>query len=297
MTGPVSVNAETYAELVAHPRFEDACRLLVAKGMARYRQNSVFSRATKDVSRFFFGYFALYLHARGDLTLTTIRDLCSEMGLASPGRAAAILLRLRMIGYVQADTTQTDRRVRRYVPTQSMRAEFLQANRDELAALALIEPEADIAAKRLDDPAFYRAFMLRMGEGLAAVVADSGSGGEERNATTLFTTRNSGTMILLDIAISGEAGDAYPPRGPVKMNVRELSRKYDVSRSHVHKLLLDAEKAGLLTRNPDEQAGVFSEKLRTGIIDLHVAQLIGNAACAHHATLATANSADVAAAS
>ena len=79
--------------------------------------------------------------------------------------------------------------------------------------------------------------------------------------------------------------------GPVKMNVRELSQKYEVSRSHVHKLLQDAGKAGLLTRSPDAQTGVLSETLRQGIIQLHVTQLIGTAACAQAAMVATARGA------
>ena len=285
LTGPASVDHHAYALFTTHPRFEDACRLLVAKTLARQRE-PVFARANKDVSRYFIGYFALYLDARGGLTLSSIRDLCTEMGLASPGRAAAILFRLLTIGYVRRDKEQKDRRFRRYVPTEEMRAAFRQSSRDELTALALIEPEATRAAERLDDPSFYKAFVLRAGEGIAAAVIADGT--EGRNATTLFTTRNSGTLILLDIVSSAQPGDAYPPRGRVKMNVRELARKYEVSHSHVRKLLRDAEKEGLLTRNPDEQTGTITEKLRTGLIDLHVTPLIGNAVCAQAAIEATA---------
>lgn len=166
--------------------YEKACRLLNTKMLARARSDSAFMRANKDVSRYFFGYFALYLDARGGLTLSAIRDFCSEIGLASPGRAAAILFRLRMLGYVRLDTDTKDRRVRRYVPTEGLRHAFRHAHRDDLSALALMEPEAEIAAQRLDEPEFFRAFLLRGGQGVAGVVA-----GDRGSATTTFTARDS----------------------------------------------------------------------------------------------------------
>lgn len=281
--GPSSMDAEARAAAITHPRFEEACRLLVTKGFARYRSDHVFARANKDISRYFFAYFALYLDARGELTLTTIRDFVSELGLASPGRAAAILFRLRTIGYIERDKEQNDRRVRRYVPTEALKSMLRRIIRDELSALALMEPEAVIAAERLDEPEFFKAYALRAGQGLAGIAQM-----EDPGETKHFTARDAGTMVLLDIAFSGEPGDVYPPRGPVKMSVTELARKYEVSRSHVLKMLRDAEKEGLITRNPDERTGVLSEALRVALSNLHLSQLVGNAICAHAAFEATA---------
>lgn len=282
LTGATSMDAEARAVALGHPRFEEACRLLVTKGFARYRSNHVFARANKDITRYFFAYFALYLDARGELTLTTIGDFVTELGLASPGRAAAILFRLRMIGYIERDKDQKDRRVRRYVPTEALKSMLRRIIRDELECLALMEPEAAIAAARLDEPDYFKAYALRAGQGLASIAQM-----ENPNETRHFTARDSGAVILLDIATSGEPGDVYPPRGPVKMSVTELARKYEVSRSHVLKMLRDAENLGLLTRNADERTGVLSETLRSAVIDLHVSQLIGNAVCAHAAFEAT----------
>lgn len=283
--GPV-VEPDAYAEFVSHPRFEDACRLLVARMFARTRSDNVFARAAKDVSRYFFGYFVLYLDARGGVTLSTIRDFCKELGLVGHGRAEAILLRLRMIGYLQPNTDPKDRRVRRYLPTEGMREAYRLAHRDELGALALMVPEAEIAARRLDEPDFFRAYVLRAGQGIADIIMASGN-----RQTSLFDVRNAGSMILFDIASSGEPGDVYPAKGRVKMSVTELARKYEVSRSHVLKLLRDAEKEGLLRRNPDEQTGELSQVLRDAIVALHVAQLLGNAACAYAAIKSTSEAA------
>ena len=282
LVGSSSMDAEARTAALAHPRFEEACRLLVTKGFARYWSDPVFARANKDISRYFFAYFAVYLDARGELTLTTIRDFVSELGFASPGRAAAILFRLRTIGYIERDKEQKDRRVRRYVPTEALKSMLRRIIRDELSALALMEPEAELAAARLDEPDYFKAYALRAGQGLAGIARM-----EDPGETKHFTARDSGTMVLLDIAMSGEPGDVYPPRGPVRMSVTELARKYEVSRSHVLKMLRDAEKADLLTRNPDERTGVLSETLREALIGLHLSQLIGNAICAHAAFEAT----------
>lgn len=104
-------------------------------------------------------------------------------------------------------------------------------------------------------------------------------------------------MILFDIVSSGEPGDVYPPQGPVRMLVTELARRHDVSRSHVLKMLRDAEAKGLLNRNPDERTGLLSQALRDAVVLLHVTQLLGNAACAHAAFEATSTAATSIAAS
>jgi DNA-binding MarR family transcriptional regulator len=270
------------AVLVGHPAFPDACRFMVARTLAWSQKDSVYARAFADVSRYIFGMLALYLDARGGLTHSAICDLLEGMGIASPRRATAILLRLRMIGYVRPEEQRTDRRVRRYVPTGAMKAAFRGAQRIELEALAHIEPDAAHAAARLDEPDFYAAYVRRLGDGLQAVIR-----GPARNAVQIFAEHNGGLSILFSIITSAKDGDTYPPRGLLKMSVRELARTHGVSRSHVQRLLMKAEEKGLIERDADAQTGTLTERLREGLIQLHVGQLAGNAACAHAAFAAT----------
>src|SRR5690242_9106947 len=102
--------------MIAHPRFPEACVRSAHNSLKRLEGNSVTARLAKDLSRVFYGIFALYLDARGELTLTGIQEFCVETGLASPGRAAAILLQLRMMGYVIRDPSPSATRRQRYVP-------------------------------------------------------------------------------------------------------------------------------------------------------------------------------------
>src|SRR5262249_39659034 len=136
-----SLNQEAYLTLLAQPRFTEACVLMVRNSVDRHFQSPIIARVTRDMRRFFAGFFVLYLEAQGELTLATIKALCRDMGLASPGRAATLLIQLRLIGFIIPDPVQRDRRARRYIPSPQMRACFQTFFRDTLEAAALIEPE------------------------------------------------------------------------------------------------------------------------------------------------------------
>jgi DNA-binding MarR family transcriptional regulator len=240
------------------------------------------TRVAKDISRLFYGYLVIYLDARDAITLTAIQDLCREIGLASAGRAQAILFQLRAIGYLKPDPSHTDRRSRRYVPSLEMQSALRQVITDELRAFSVIEPEAGQAADRFDEPGFYRAFLLRFGEGIVDAMKV-----KPVRIVSLFAERNAGTLILCDIMASAERRDVYPPRSRLKMSITDLAQKFGVSRSHVFRLLRDAEKQGLLTRNADEQTGTIEEVLARDIVEFQVITFMALAHCCQYAFEAT----------
>ncbi len=45
-----------------------------------------------------YGVLILCCGARGELSLATMRGVCTELGFVSPGDAAAVLIRLRVMG-------------------------------------------------------------------------------------------------------------------------------------------------------------------------------------------------------
>ncbi len=103
-----------------------------------------------------------------------------------------------------------------------------------------------------------------------------------QTALTHFAERNQGTIILWDILYSAAETDVYPPKGPLRMSVHGLSRKYKVSRSHVFNLLHDAEAKGLLKRDSDAQTGSLCEPLREALILFQASSFLGVGMCAHH---------------
>jgi IclR helix-turn-helix domain len=268
------------ALMAAQPGFADACRLSDRNTIERHGRNPLPSRFAKDLTQLFYAYLVLYLEARDGITLTAIRDVCREIGLASRGRALAILVHLRVIGYIHADPNKADGRVRRYLPSEQMTTALRGVVTDELQAFCLVEPAAAGLAERLAEPEFFKAFVLQAGKGLLNAVK-----ARPTSDISHFANRDAGMLVLSHILASAEDGDTYPPRGPVRMSVTELAKKFDVSRSHVFRLLRDAEKLGLLTRNPDEQTGTITEKLCADIIAFHVFVFLGLASCLQRALM------------
>ena len=288
--GGGKIAPEVFAEMTARPRFADACRASYRSSIERSGRNPVLTRVTMDTSRLVYGYLVLYLDAHGAITLKEIQDLCREIGLAGHGRAQAILFHLRAIGYLQRDPDSTDRRSRRYLPSPEMKAALRDCLGDELRAFSLMEPEAGHAEARLAEPAFFRAFLMRWGKGLVDALKF-----RNRRPISHFSDRNAGLVMLHDALLSAKEDDTYPPRGPLKMSIRELARKYDVSRSHVLRLFRDAETLGLLTRNADEQTVTLDEAFTRDIVEFQVIIFLAMATCAQHAFDATAAGASTAA--
>lgn len=270
--------------MAAQPRFAEAARRMFADSISRRDRYPEMTRVLKDTRRVMYAYIVLFLHARGGVTLARLQQACAESGLVSPGRAVAILAHLRMIGFVRRDETQLNRRERRYVPAPELESAVRRAIVDDLHTLALIEPQAARAADRLHEPEFFRQFMLRAGEGLLSIRYTL-------LGTTFFAERDAGQLILYDILLSAQPGDVFPPKGPLRMSIKDLSRRYNVSRVHVFRMFRDAEKLGLLTRHPDTQTGAITEETRIAVTGLAATLFIGMAVCCEHASLATSSTA------
>ncbi len=265
------------AEMRVQPRFQDAARHAAIASLQLFDRDPIMTRALKDVGRVVLGMIALYLDAKGGMTLSKIQAFLVEMRLTSPGRAAAMLIQLRLIGYVAPAEVQPNRRVRIYTPTPRMRAAFHAHFRKDLEALSFLEPEAAMVLARFDEPETYNPFLVRFGQGLidAAKVHD-----RRKPGLDLFSQRNAGLTILTDLTLAGGAGDDFPPRGPIRFSVAGLARRFGVSRPHVLKLLRDAQKAGFLTRDAEEGVGVLEPVLRDQVADYYATNFIGMAACA-----------------
>jgi hypothetical protein len=282
-------------EMRTQPRFAEAARHAATQSLALFDRDPIMTRALKDVGRVILGMIALYLDATGGMTLSKIQAFLVEMRLTSPGRAAAMLIQLRLIGYVVPAEVQPNRRMRVYVPTPRMRAAFHAHFRKDLEALSFIEPKAAGVLARFEEPQIYNPFLVRFGQGLidAARVHDRATPGLD-----LFSQRNAGLPILTDLSLAGDAGDIFPPRGPIHFSVAGLARRFGVSRPHVLKLLRDAANAGFLTRDAEAGVGVLSPLLCEQVANYYATTFIGMAACAvsaltaiqpRHAVAAMAN--------
>jgi hypothetical protein len=268
--------------MAAQPHFAEAARMLCRDTLARYADFPAIHAALKDVQSSLYAFLIVYVHARGVITRTRVQEVCNIIPLVSPGRAGSILLRLRKVGFILPDPGQNSTNERRFVLAPIFETVVRTMLRDRLAALALVEPEAAAVAERLDEPAFFFAFVIKSGELVLR---------QTRHGPFYFAEHDAGQLILSDVLLSAHPDDGFPPNGEMKVSIRDLARRYGVSRAHVFRLFSGAEQLGLLKRNAKNQTCVLTEMGRTAVGGMAVLELIGAAVTAEHAIRATAASA------
>ena len=245
------LSAETAAALCAHPNFAQAMRAVLAENVRLYRGNRILNYVGYDRGRLVVAMLALYLHVsrRPDdptsgLTAQSLKSLCVEQDVCSPGRARAMLSLMRLFGYVAA-APERDRRYKLLVPTDLLMNSVRQRWSAMFAAVALVLPEGATAGAALAGDDFLGAVVRRGMDQYRTGVRLLHFAPELK----LFAERNAGLMILFSLVIAAGPDDAMPPTRPVRVSISELARRFLVSRVHVGRLLRDAEAEGLIERS------------------------------------------------
>jgi hypothetical protein len=226
-------------------RLEAAMRHSVSRSVAYYDAAPVMHRNLKDVSRFVLGVVALYLDATGGLTHRRLRELSGQTGIISTGTATALLLRLRLIGYVAPAETLPNGATRLYRPTAAMITAFRERLRIELEACAMIDPRIAPVLERLDEPEVFPHLMAAMGAGAIEAARNPRP---DAISIDRISMRSAGMLIMFHLMQDADQGEVFPPVGEAQVSVSTLARRYEVSRSHVLTVLRDAEEMGLIAR-------------------------------------------------
>jgi DNA-binding MarR family transcriptional regulator len=245
-------SAESIAMLRADARFADAARAFVTGVAELYEGNRLLNTLVNDRGRFVMGFAALYMHYHGDprdpgaaLTASRIKEFCVEQNICSPGRAEAMLMLMRLFGYLEPSPSTTDRRLRILVATERLIESFHQRWERMFGALALVLPEGRAALPLVRQDSFSRAFVgqafrqFKAGFRFLDYAPD----------LSLFADRNSGLMIVFSLFTAEGPHGGFPPERPVSVSISSLARRFGVSRVHVRKLLRDAEMANLIARS------------------------------------------------
>jgi hypothetical protein len=247
--GPLS--AAAMAQTRADPRLPEAIRTLARGMLGIYRGNRLLNMLINDRGRMAIGYLALYLHDGGapdgrgsGFGVGQLKAVCAASGIASPGRAGAMLSLMRMTGHIASASAADDRRRHVLVPTEKLReAHRLRWSR-VAGALRVIRPDAADAFALLGDPEFEAAYVRYSTDYWLAGMRMIDIAPEMQ----LFLDRNGGLMILLSIILSGEAREGELPDGPIPITISGLSSRFGISRVHVRTMLRDAEAAGYIAR-------------------------------------------------
>ncbi|MDQ0464567.1 AraC-like DNA-binding protein [Caulobacter ginsengisoli] len=264
--------------VIAGPGFERALRGCVECWLPKSNDTKMIEVTMRDLGRMVSGNWSLYLDSSpGGLTLSRMSKLLEGSWLSSPGRARALLLYLRFLGYIEPAVSQdNDGREKRFRVTPQLKQAFHERYRRDLGAFIETDPAIAEVAERLDDEEVFRCLAWAHGGLLVALLK---AYRPETVSLDMFSSRYSGMMVLAHMLLSGEAGDSFPPQRPVRYTVAGLARETGISRAQVRRLFREAQAAGFMT--PVEE-GLM---LLTPLLAEHVKLLV---ACASRILAASA---------
>ncbi len=212
-----------------------------------------------------FGYFALYLDAtrdpedpRSGLTPTRMKDVAMQWGVCSRGRVG---------GDARAHARRRIRpaRVRpRRRPGQPPRShqKLLDLHRQRLQgqfeAMRDLLPGVQPAPEHLHDQAFQYGLVL----GLADYFTTGFRMLDQTPELKLFAERTAGMVILFSLRLN----ELEPsPESSASASIAGLSRRFRVSRTHILRLLRDAERQELLSRIPGSEGIALAQPARDAL--------------------------------
>jgi DNA-binding MarR family transcriptional regulator len=246
-------------EILAHPRFPIARDEFVKAMLTLYEHKPFLNRLLLEASRTVLVSVIMCLHARYEEadratwpTLRLVADSMTEHGLASPSRTHDLVSRLVKTGYLEQRPAPRDRRVRILTPTDKMIAQDQDFLVSHHLPLQVMFPDPGYALIMKRDPAFQvkQRLVSRDLFALGAKILASNP------VMMLFQGRDAGVMILIKmIEMAG------PQRGsePLQVSYADLGGRFGVSRTHVRKLLAEAEKLDLVRLT--KSGGQFVELL------------------------------------
>ena len=160
-------------------------------------------------------------------------------GLASGRQIDHLIGRLCAVGYMELRPSDQDRRVRILSPTEKLRAH----DRDWLAAhyapLTVLYPQHDYGLVMQRDPDFQAVHrrvcmpFVPLGAKVLLSVPDM----------LLFLDRAAGYMVIAAL-LQAAMAEGDPPHAAVPY--ADIGERFGVSRTHVRRLLVTAEEAGLV---------------------------------------------------
>jgi hypothetical protein len=279
------------AAIIAHPRFEDASRMVAAGLVALYQGGRTINLTMPDRVRYIISVFAVHLHFAGrpndpnsGLTASRLCKLCAERKICSEGRAESMLAIMREFGHLVPAPTEEDRRLRRLVPAQPLFDWHRQRCVHFFQAAAQVMPDDAGALAALDTPAFMAKFMRH----LARTHVAGFHYVEHVPDVRLFYDRSAGGPILMSIMLSGASDDSFPPARAIPVSLSGLARDFEVSRAHVRRLMQEAADAGLLHRVDASDEFKVSPRLSDAIRRVTATYLLHYTHCARlaHADIA-----------
>ncbi len=231
-------------DLIADPRWPDVMRAGLGAGLAHYDTCHLGAQMFSDAGMVFAGFAALMLDAREELTHSAFRAAASAGGLMSPGRASAMLARMRATGFVAPARTTPDGRVRRYTATDAMVQDFRLRAGMNLSALAVLDDRAEAILASLEERDALLEFCRCWGEVQAGPIVSA-----ERIDTPFFQLieRHLAVTLVTALFISIDEGGEFPRPGLTPFSVLGLATRLRTSTMQTRRLLEGMAANGFVT--------------------------------------------------
>ena len=232
-------------EILAYPRFPAAREAFVKGVLALYEYKPAVNRLV-EAGRGVLFLNVMCLHARYDEadratwpTLRLVTETTTRQGVASPRRIHSLVAQFIDAGYLEIRLSPRDRRVRILTPT----AKLVAHDQDWLVALYLplqvLFPEPGYARIIERDPSFQMAQRL-VSSGFFAFGAKVMA---SNPIVMQFMQRDAGMTILVKLMqLVGRKGGAARE----ELLYSDIGKRLGVSRTHVRKVLQEAEAGGLV---------------------------------------------------
>ncbi|MBZ9741326.1 MULTISPECIES: helix-turn-helix domain-containing protein [unclassified Mesorhizobium] len=230
-------------EILAHPAFAEARAVWIEGMLGLYENNPFLSRLLAATQRSAVFFNTLVLDAAHDPTdrstwptIALVQEVMAPYGVSSRRNIETIVARFVETGFLSRHEVAADRRVRLLVPTEKMVAHDLDWVRVYYSPLAAMFPGCGYAPPMRRDPIFRTAVRRASSPGLGDAVKLLAN----NPAITFIMNRDAGMMVLIKLVQTGAAA------GPAPLDFSDLAKRFGISRTHVRRLLRDAEQEGLL---------------------------------------------------
>ncbi|WP_138983998.1 hypothetical protein [Sphingomonas elodea] len=220
-----------WIETAGHPGFGAAAKCLAANILAVAEADRKLAAVFKDAGHYMTAMSAAYLEAQGELTLSTLRQICSGSGLLTANRAGALIDFMMHIGFLERESATHCRTT----------PEFRQVWSGHLAAAlepaTMVDPSLAPVRDAIGEAAVYNAFLTLQAKRLHAL-ARLADPFPALRATFLHPLAGCSILHMLTLACTDAA---FQPLESASVSLSALSRRFGVSQPHVRRVLKRAE--------------------------------------------------------
>lgn len=210
--------------------------------------NPIIHRSFRDLPSRILGLLAIRLDHLGRFYPRRLQGLSSQSGLMSAGRTASLLARMQDIGFVEVAGQFSAGRVRPYRVQAAMTQFFAGLLAIDLRSMAASDYRAVLALEAMETDKKLATPLLAAS---AAALLDNLNAGEDALGSRLngVSALARGQAIALSIAADAIGRHGALGEGWIEISFADYARRFDVSRSHVSRIVESLKACGLM-RDP-----------------------------------------------